>query len=137
VEYPVNVAAGTYSVLATVATPSSGHTIVGEIRCVALTTVVIPNTGGYGNFQTVTVPNIAFSGGIIKYCGLKITGGDYNIDKVEVKKYKQPYRLQAFTVSQPRLRLRWAHTPVNRYRCPANATNKKCYMVQQQHRHAT
>jgi glucosylceramidase len=84
-EYTVNVTAGTYTVLATVATPSSGKQLVVKLDGATLATINIPNTGGYGNFQTVSVPNIVFAGGSNKILRLEIVGGDFNIDNVEVR----------------------------------------------------
>jgi O-glycosyl hydrolase len=84
-EYTTNVAAGNYSVIATVATPSSGKQLVIKLDGVTLTTINIPNTGGYGNFQNVTVTGVPFTGGTNKVLRFEIVGGDFNIDKVEVK----------------------------------------------------
>jgi uncharacterized protein YjdB/O-glycosyl hydrolase len=84
-EYTTNVTAGTYSVIATVATPSSGKQMVVKLDGATLTTINIPNTGGYGNFQNVTVTGVPFTGGTNKVLRFEIVGGDFNIDKVEVK----------------------------------------------------
>jgi O-glycosyl hydrolase/uncharacterized protein YjdB len=84
-EYTTNVTDGTYSVIATVATPSSGKQMVVKLDGVTLTTINIPNTGGYGNFQNVTVTGVPFTGGNNKVLRFEIVGGDFNIDKVEVK----------------------------------------------------
>jgi glucosylceramidase len=84
-EYTTNVTAGTYSVIATVATPSSGKQMVVKLDGVTLTTINIPNTGGYGTFQNVTVTGVAFPGGSNKVLRFEIVGGDFNIDKVEVR----------------------------------------------------
>jgi O-glycosyl hydrolase len=84
-EYTTNVTAGNYSVIATVATPSSGKQMVVKLDGVTLTTINIPNTGGYGTFQNVTVTGVAFTGGNNKVLRFEIVGGDFNIDKVEVK----------------------------------------------------
>ncbi len=84
-EYTTNVTAGNYSVIATVATPSSGKQMVVKLDGVTLTTINIPNTGGYGNFQNVTVTGVPFTGGTNKVLRFEIVGGDFNIDKVEVK----------------------------------------------------
>jgi O-glycosyl hydrolase/uncharacterized protein YjdB len=84
-EYTTNVTAGNYSIIATVATPSSGKQMVIKLDGVTLTTINIPNTGGYGNFQNVTVTGVSFTGGANKVLRFEIVGGDFNIDKVEVK----------------------------------------------------
>ena len=84
-EYTTNVTAGNYSVIATVATPSSGKQLVIKLDGVTLTTINIPNTGGYGTFQNVTVTDVPFTGGTNKVLRFEIVGGDFNIDKVEVK----------------------------------------------------
>lgn len=84
-EYTVNVTAGTYSVLATVATPNAGRQMTIKLDGTTLTTINVPNTGDYGTFQTVTVPNIVFAGGNNKVLRFEIIGGSFNIDAVEVK----------------------------------------------------
>jgi glucosylceramidase len=84
-EYTTNVTAGSYSIIATVATLSSGKQMVIKLDGVTLTTINIPNTGGYGNFQNVTITGVPFTGGTNKVLRFEIIGGDFNIDKVEVK----------------------------------------------------
>ncbi len=84
-DYTVNVTAGTYSFLATVASPNSGEQMIVKLDGVTLTTINIPNTGSYSTFQVVTVANIAFTGGNNKILRLQIVGGSYNIDQVEVR----------------------------------------------------
>jgi uncharacterized protein YjdB len=84
-EYTVNVTAGSYSVLATLASPNTGGQMVVKLDGTVLTTINVPNTGDYNSFQTVTVPNISFTGGNNKILRLEIVGGSYNIDKIEIK----------------------------------------------------
>ncbi|MBC7935140.1 MAG: Ig-like domain-containing protein [Rhizobacter sp.] len=83
-EYTTNITGGTYSIIATVATPSSGRQMVVKLDGTTLATINIPNTGGYGTFQNVTVAGIPFAGGNNKILRFEIVGGDFNIDKVEV-----------------------------------------------------
>jgi O-glycosyl hydrolase len=84
-EYTANVTAGTYTITATVASPNSGKQLRFLLDGTTLATITIPNTGSWNTFQTVSVPNIAFAGGSNKVLRLEIVGGDFNIDKIEVK----------------------------------------------------
>jgi O-glycosyl hydrolase len=84
-EYTTNVTAGTYTINATVASPNSGKQLRVLLDGVSLGTIAIPNTGDWSVFQTVSIPNISFGGGNGKILRLEIIGGDFNIDKIEVK----------------------------------------------------
>ncbi len=84
-EYTANVTAGTYTVNATIASPNSGKQLRVLLDGVSLGTIAIPNTGDWSAFQTVSIPNISFAGGNGKILRLEIIGGDFNIDKIEVK----------------------------------------------------
>jgi O-glycosyl hydrolase len=84
-EYTSNVTTGTYAINATVASPNSGKQLRVKLDGVTLGTINIPNTGGWNIFQTVSIPNISFEGGNGKILRLEIIGGDFNIDKIEVK----------------------------------------------------
>ncbi|MDQ6472434.1 Ig-like domain-containing protein [Flavobacterium sp. LHD-80] len=84
-EYTANVTAGTYTIDATVSTINSGKQLRILLDGTVLTTVSIPNTGSWDTFQTVSVPNITFAGGNNKVLRFEIIGGDFNIDKIEVK----------------------------------------------------
>jgi glucosylceramidase len=84
-EYTTNVTAGTYTIEATVATINSGKQLRVLLDGTTLATLSIPNTGSWDTFQTVSVPNITFTGGSNKVLRLEIIGGDFNIDKIEVK----------------------------------------------------
>jgi O-glycosyl hydrolase len=84
-EYTTNVTAGTYAIIATVASPSSGKQLRVKLDGVTLATITVPNTGDYGLFQNVVIPNITFTGGNNKVLRLEILGGDFNIDKIAIQ----------------------------------------------------
>jgi O-glycosyl hydrolase len=84
-EYTTNVTAGKYTIVATVASPRSGKQLVIKLDDVTLTTVAVPNTGDYGVFQDVTIPDITFAGGNNKVLRLEIVGGDFNMDKITIQ----------------------------------------------------
>lgn len=63
-EYTVNVTAGTYKLEARVAAITAGKTFHVEINGVNLSgPITVPNTGGWQNWQTVTINNISITGG--------------------------------------------------------------------------
>jgi hypothetical protein len=83
-EYTVNVtAAGTYSLQASVAAISAGNTFRAELDGVVLGTFSVPNTGGWQNWQTVSLSNISLGTGI-KVLRLVFVSGNHNIDKLTV-----------------------------------------------------
>jgi glucosylceramidase len=84
-EYTTNVTGGTYTIDATVASPNSGKQLRVLLDGVALGTIAIPNTGDWNIFQTVSIPNISFAGGNGKILRLEIIGGDFNIDKIQMR----------------------------------------------------
>jgi glucosylceramidase len=84
-EYTTNVTPGKYTIVATVASPSAGKQLVVKLDGITLTTIAVPNTGGYGAFQEVTIPNIIFAGGNNKVLRLEIVGGDFNMDKISIQ----------------------------------------------------
>jgi glucosylceramidase len=84
-EYTTNVIAGKYNIVATVASPNAGKKLVIKLDDVTITTLDIPNTGGYGSFKEVSIPNIIFTGGSNKILRLEIVGGDFNIDKIAIQ----------------------------------------------------
>jgi O-glycosyl hydrolase len=90
IEYTVNVTAGTYDIIANIATPSSGKQLQVLLDGAIIGTINVTNTGGYGNFQNVTLPGIVFSGGTNKVLRLQIIGGDFNIDQIEIRDSNLP-----------------------------------------------
>lgn len=128
-EYTCNVTAGNYSVVATVATPSSGKQLVLKLDGVTLTTLNIPNTGGYGNFQAVTVTGVAFTGGSNKILRLEIVGGDFNIDKIEIiNEAAIPVTGVSISPTSASIPV-GATTQLTATVAPANATNKNVSWV--------
>jgi O-glycosyl hydrolase len=123
-EYTVNVTAGTYSILATVASPNTGGQIVVKLDGTTLATVTVPNTGDFNNFQTVTLPNIPFTGGNNKILRFEIVNGNYNIDKVEVRNVAA-IPVTGVTVSPSTASLSVGSTmQLTATVSPANATNQ-------------
>ena len=63
-EYTVNVAAGTYSLEARVASANAGTSFHVELDGVNISgPITVPNTGDWQVFQTVTIPNITLTAG--------------------------------------------------------------------------
>lgn len=62
-EYTVNITAGTYTIQALVAAPTAGKNFQLLLDGASIATIQVPNTGGWQNWQTVSVTNIALSGG--------------------------------------------------------------------------
>ncbi len=84
-EYTTNVNAGNYAIIATVASPNSGKQLRIKLDGITLATITVPNTGDYGLFQNITIPNITFTGGNNKVLRLEILGGEFNIDKIAIQ----------------------------------------------------
>ncbi len=123
-EYTTNVTAGSYSIIASVASPNSGKKLVLKLDGNTLATINIPNTGSYGIFQNVTVPSVSFAGGNNKILRFEIVGGEFNLDKVEIKNVVN-IPVNSVAVNPTSLSLAAGNTAqlsatVN----PANATNK-------------
>ena len=81
-EYTVNVTAGTYDLSLRVASASAGP--VGDVRVKlgnnTLGTFAVSNTGGWQNWQTVTLNNVALSGGNNQVMRLEMVGKEVNIN---------------------------------------------------------
>ncbi len=81
-EYTTDATAGTYDIALRVATISSATSIELKLDNEILTTVNLPNTGGWGTFETVTIPNITITGGNDKVLRLTYIGGGANANWV-------------------------------------------------------
>ena len=84
-EYTSNVTAGTYTIEATLASIYTGKQLRVLLDGAILATLDVPNTGSWDVYQPVTISNIPFPGGNNKILRLEIIGGEFNIDKIEVK----------------------------------------------------
>ena len=84
-EYTVNASAGTYTIEARIATTSNGKSIVAKLDGKTLGTFNLPNTGNYGNFQTISIPNVSISSGNNKVLKLEFLGGGTNLNWVKFK----------------------------------------------------
>jgi hypothetical protein len=82
-EYTVNVTtAGAYTLDVRVASTSAGKTFHVEINNVNVSgTITVPNTGGWQNWQTVTVSTSSLTTGQ-KVMKIAMDAGDFNINKV-------------------------------------------------------
>lgn len=86
-EYLVNPpdASAIYSISLRVAAPSVGGQLRLRLNGTVLGTLSIPNTGGYQNWQTVTLPNVPIQGGIgSQPLRLEILNNGFNINWVEL-----------------------------------------------------
>ena len=123
-EYTVNVTAGSYSIIASAASPNSGKQLMVKLDGNILTTINIPNTSSYGTFQNVTIPNVNFSGGNNKILRFEIVGGEFNLDKVEIKSVIN-IPVNNVVVSPNTLNLSSGSTSqLSATVSPSNATNK-------------
>ncbi len=82
-EYAVNVpSAGTYSVALRIASPNtSGKLRISFNGSDKSGTIGVPNTGGWQNWETVTVPNVNLSSGE-QVMRIAIEGGSFNFNKL-------------------------------------------------------
>lgn len=122
-EYTTNVTAGTYTIEATVSTIYSGKQLRVLLDGTALATLSIPNTGSWDTFQTVSVPNIPFSGGSNKVLRLEIIGGEFNIDKIEIKIGLIPVTSVSMTPTSASITVGGTRQ-LTATVAPSNATNK-------------
>ncbi len=82
-EYTVNATSGSYKIEARVAAISAGKKIKVILEGVTLGTITVPNTNGWGNFQTVSINNINVSGGNGKILRLELENGGVNMNWVK------------------------------------------------------
>lgn len=81
-KYTVNVAAaGTYTLVARVSTFSSIAACRVEMDGVTIANISVPSTGGYQNWQNVTISNIPLTAGI-KVMRFYVTVGGFNITRL-------------------------------------------------------
>jgi hypothetical protein len=73
-EYTVNVTGGTYDIDARVASTQSGRTFDILLDGAPLGTVNVPNTGAWQTYQTVTLSDVAVSGGNGKILRINLNG---------------------------------------------------------------
>ena len=81
-KYTVNVtSAGTYTLIARVSTFSSVASCRVEMDGVTIATIAVPTTGGYQNWQNVSIPNIPLTAGI-KTLRFYVEVGGFNITRM-------------------------------------------------------
>lgn len=84
-EYTVNVTGGTYNLGLRVATGYAGRQIRVKLGSTTLGTVTVPNTGGWQSWQTVSLNNLALSGGNNQVLRLEFIGNSVNLNWVQVQ----------------------------------------------------
>jgi len=82
-EYTVNAISGNYDLEARIATTQAGRSFVVKLDNTTLGTFDLPNTNGWGNFQTIKIPNISISGGNSKILRLEFISGGINLNWVK------------------------------------------------------
>lgn len=84
-EYTVDVTDGTYDVSARVAAPADAdeQALRFELNGTTLGTLDVPQTGGYQEWQTVTLEDVPVSGDGTEVLRVEIVGGDYNVNWIE------------------------------------------------------
>lgn len=85
-EYTVDVTEGTYDITARVAAPAGdaeGKALGLRLNDTSLGTVEVPTTGGWQNWETVTLENVTVPNDGQSVLRLEIEGGAYNIDWIE------------------------------------------------------
>jgi beta-glucosidase len=85
-EYTVNlpVQEAIYSIALRVASPAGGGQMRVRLDGTVLGTVAIPNTGGWQNWQTVTLPNVPIAGGPgSKVLRLEMLSAGFNLNWIE------------------------------------------------------
>lgn len=90
-EYTTNVTAnGNYDILMRVAATAAGSTFHIELDGSNITgTVMVPNTGGWQTWQTVTLKNIALTAGQ-KILRIAMDGGSFNLNYVTFQSFVPP-----------------------------------------------
>ncbi|MGA3268565.1 MAG: glycoside hydrolase family 3 C-terminal domain-containing protein [Verrucomicrobiota bacterium] len=86
-EYTVNPPdpSAIYSISVRVAAPAAGGQLRVRLNGTVLRAVSIPNTGGYQNWQTVTLPNVPVQGGIgSQALRLEVLNNGFNIHWIEL-----------------------------------------------------
>jgi beta-glucosidase len=86
-EYTVNVPdpEAIYSISVRVASPSGGGQLRVRLDGTVLDTIQIPSTGGWQNWQTVTLPNVPLAGGTgSKPLRLEVLNSGFNINWIEL-----------------------------------------------------
>jgi len=82
-EYTVNATTGTYDLEARIATTAGGKSIVAKLDNATISTFSnLPNTGGWGNFQTIKIPNVSVAGGTGKILRLEFPSTGLNLNWV-------------------------------------------------------
>jgi len=102
-EYTVNVPdpEAIYSISLRVASLAGGGQLRVRLDGVVLGTLQIPNTGGWQNWQTVTLPNVPFAGGTgSKALRLEVLNAGFNLNWIELDRV-QVCGLNNIALNQP------------------------------------
>jgi hypothetical protein len=82
-EYTLRTAKGTYEANLRVASPDGGASVRLSLDGTELGSVVVPETGGWQNWQTVTLDGVELNDGAAKVLRLTADGGKFNVNWVE------------------------------------------------------
>ncbi|MFY0624895.1 MAG: Ig-like domain-containing protein [Reichenbachiella sp.] len=125
-EYTVHATAGTYNIEARMAATTNGKSMVVKLDGATLGTINVPNTGDWGTFQTVSIDNIAVSGGNDKVLRLELVGGGMNLNWVKFSSAgPTPVPVTGVTISSAAETLDIGQTvDLNETVAPANADDK-------------
>jgi hypothetical protein len=78
-----NITSGTYNISVRVAAPAAGGSVQVVLGGTTLGTATVSATGGWQNWATVTLSNVAITAGSNKILRLNISGGNLNVNWVE------------------------------------------------------
>ena len=81
-EYTVDAATGCYNLQARFATISTGKSLIAKLDGEVLGTFNLPNTGDWGNFQTIELNDIFLQEGNEQILRLEFVGGGTNLNWV-------------------------------------------------------
>ncbi|MFY0624894.1 MAG: Ig-like domain-containing protein [Reichenbachiella sp.] len=124
-EYTVNASTGTYSIEARMASTTSGKTMVVKLDGTTLGTINVPNTGDWGTFETVSIENIAITGGNDKILRLELVGGGMNLNWVKFSSGPVTIPVTGITLSSTSETLEIGQSvDLNESVVPSSATDK-------------
>jgi len=82
-EYTVNTVSGNYDLEARIATTQANRSFVVKLDDTTLGTFDLPNTAGWGSFQTIKIPNVNISGGNAKVLRIEFISGGINLNWIK------------------------------------------------------
>ncbi|NJM14697.1 MAG: carbohydrate-binding protein [Bacteroidales bacterium] len=117
-EYTVDVTAGTYNVQLRLASPNSSKQARVYLGTTLLGTFSVPNTGGWQNWQTVTVSGVSVTGGDSQVLKIECVTDGFNVNWVKFESGGQtipsaPSGLSATATSPSQINLSWTDNSGN------------------------